>query len=98
MPLGPAMDPDAVGRASAPAAAREAAGLGRGVPGAAGAMGGGGMGMPMAPGAAGQGRSKGKHAKPDEESLYTEDRSWTEAVIGNRPRSKPTPDIKDLLK
>jgi len=95
MPLAPPVDPDAVSRATA--AAREAAGLGRGVPGAAGAMG-GGMGMPMAPGAAGQGQNKGKHAKPDEESLYTEDRPWTEAVIGNRPRSKPSPDIKDLLK
>ncbi|MGF2943964.1 PPE domain-containing protein [Mycobacterium sp. Lab-001] len=96
MPLAPPMDPDAAARAAA--AAREAASMGRGLPGAGGAMG-GGMGMPMAPGAAGQGQnSKGKHAKPDEESLYTEDRPWTEAVIGNRPRSKPSPDIKDLLK
>ncbi|BBZ46742.1 PPE domain-containing protein [Mycobacterium parmense] len=96
MPLQPSLESDAAARAAA--AGRDAASLGRGVPGAGGAMG-GGMGMPMAPGAAGQGQSgKGKRSQSDEEALYTEERPWTEAVIGNRPRPKPSPDIKDLLK
>jgi hypothetical protein len=38
---------------------------------------------------AGQGKQdagKGKRIESEEESLYTEDRQWTEGVIGNRPR------------
>lgn len=91
-PLQPAMD---AGAATAPAGAGPgAAGLGRGMPGAGGAMGGGmGGGMPMG-GAAGQGQNQGKGKRvqsDDEESLYTEEREWTEGVIGNRPR-KAGPD------
>jgi hypothetical protein len=61
-------------------------GLGRSIPGVGGAMGKGGMGMgPMgAPGAGhgkDQGAGKGKRGQ-GEESLYTEERSWTEGIIG----------------
>ncbi|BCI92531.1 hypothetical protein NIIDMKKI_77370 [Mycobacterium kansasii] len=49
-------------------------------------MGGGGMGMPMGAHGQGQGSSKSKGAQQDDEALYTEDRAWTEAVIGNRRR------------
>jgi hypothetical protein len=66
-----------------------AGGMGRGIPGA---MGGGGMGgAPMSP--AGQGKgdgAKGKRVQGDEdESLYTEERAWTEGVIGRRRANAP---------
>jgi hypothetical protein len=53
--------------------------------GATGAMGG------MAPMAHGAGQTQGKEKRRDpglapDEDLYTEDRPWTEAVIGNRRR------------
>jgi hypothetical protein len=84
MPLQPAVDPESVSRPAA--AARDLAGLGRTNLAAGGAMGGGGMGMaPMGgPGAQGQGAGKGKRAQQDDKALYTEDRPWTEAVIGRR--------------
>lgn len=83
MPLGPA-----VGNAESmrPAAAGELAGMGPGKGPGGGAMGGGGMGMPMGAGAQGQGGAKSKGGQQDDEALYTEDRAWTEAVIGNRRR------------
>ncbi|OSC39275.1 type VII secretion system ESX-1 target EspB [Mycobacterium decipiens] len=83
MPLGPAMgDAESV----RPAAAGDIAGAGQGrAPGGA-AMGGGGMGMPMGGAHQGQGGSKTKGSQQDDEALYTEDRAWTEAVIGNRRR------------
>lgn len=57
--------------------------------GAGGAM--GGMGGGMAPMGHGAGAQQGKEKKRDprlapDEDLYTEDRPWTEAVIGNRRR------------
>jgi hypothetical protein len=55
----------------------------------AGAMMGGGMGMaPMhAAGMGGQQQEKKRNpAVAQDEELYTEDRPWTEAVIGNRRR------------
>ncbi|WAC90482.1 PPE domain-containing protein [Mycobacterium sp. Aquia_213] len=70
--------------ASRPAAAGPGAGpgaLGRGVPGG-GAMG-GGMGG-GAPAQAGDKGGKGKRVQGDEDALYTEDRAWTEGVIGLR--------------
>jgi hypothetical protein len=73
------------GEASRPAAAGPGRGnLGRGVPGG-GAMG-GGMGMGGAPGhGAGKDGGKGKRVQgDDDESLYTEDRAWTEGVVGLR--------------
>jgi len=68
-----------------PAPASPAAGgPGRGMPGLGGAMG-GPMGMaPMAPGGQPQGGDKGRRALHADESLYTEERPWTEPVIGNR--------------
>ncbi|OBA61399.1 hypothetical protein A5647_11365 [Mycobacterium sp. 1100029.7] len=64
------------------------AGLGKGLPGAGG-MGGGMGGMPMA-GQGDKGGGKGKRIQgADEDSLYTEERPWTEGVIGNRPRKGP---------
>jgi hypothetical protein len=89
MPLQPSLDPEA---ASRPAAAAPGSGaLGRGIPGAGGAMGGGGMPL-MAPGAQGkgqQGNSKGKRAQEDDEALYTEERPWSEGIIGLRPKDAP---------
>lgn len=61
---------------------------GRGVPGG-GAMG-GGMGG-GAPAQAGDKGGKGKRVQGDEDALYTEDRAWTEGVIGRR-RSKDGSD------
>ena len=46
-------------------------------------------GMPMVGHGAGQGQGKEKRRTPGlspDEDLYTEDRAWTEAVIGNRRR------------
>ncbi|BBY03388.1 EspB family ESX-1 secretion system-associated protein [Mycobacterium seoulense] len=92
MPLQPAVDSEA---ASRPAGAGPgAAGPGRAMPGAAAAAG-GGMGGGMAPmGGAGQGQNqgKGKRVQSDDDSLYTEERPWTEGVIGNRPRKAAGPD------
>jgi hypothetical protein len=93
MPLQPSVDAEA---ASRPAAAGPGgASLGRGIPGTGGAMGGGmGGGMaPMAPGAGqGQNAGKGKRMEEDDDALYVEDRSWTEGVIGNRPRKGAASD------
>ncbi|CQD03003.1 putative alanine and glycine rich protein [Mycobacterium lentiflavum] len=59
--------------------------MGRGVPGAAGAMGAGGMGVPPvgAQGGHGQQPGKGKRRQADA-SIYSENRAWTEAIIGRR--------------
>jgi hypothetical protein len=47
-----------------------------------------GGGMPM--GQQGDKGAKGKRIPgADEDALYTEERSWTEGVIGNRPRKGP---------
>ncbi|OBG61131.1 hypothetical protein [Mycobacterium sp. E3339] len=91
MPLQPAVDAEA---ASRPAGAGPGGGgPGRAMPAVAGAAG-GGMGGGMAPmGGPGQNQNqgKGKRVQSEDESLYTEERAWTEGVIGNRPR-KSTPD------
>lgn len=95
MPKMPLQDSGAGDAASRPAAAAgpgvATAGLGKGLPtGAGGGMGGG---MPMG-GAGGKGEGgKGKRvqAADGDESLYTEERAWTEGVIGNRPRKAPGP-------
>lgn len=80
-PLQPATDAESV----RPAATGDQAATGRGTAPAGSASGGGGMGMPM--GGQGQGGgSKAKSSQQDDEALYTEDRAWTEAVIGNRRR------------
>jgi hypothetical protein len=67
-------------------------------PGAAssGGAAGGGMGGGMAPMHAAGHNNQGKDKRRDpnlspDEDLYTEDRSWTEAVIGNRRRR----DVQD---
>jgi hypothetical protein len=74
--------------AAAAAPGPSVAGLGKGLPGAGGA--GGGMGgMPMG-GHGDKGGAKGKRIPgADEDALYTEERAWTEGVIGNRPRKGP---------
>ncbi|WAC90337.1 PPE domain-containing protein [Mycobacterium sp. Aquia_213] len=74
--------------AGAAAAAPAAAGAGIQVPagyaklnGAGGGMG----GMPMGgQGGQGQGAGKGKRVPSEDGALYTEDRAWTEGVIGRR--------------
>jgi hypothetical protein len=95
MPMQPAVDAGAAAAPGGANAARELGNLGRA--GAGPGMGGGGMGMaPMAPGAgAGQGGdNKSKRAAGTDESLYSEERPWTEGVIGNR-RRKDSSDGKD---
>ncbi|WAC89694.1 PPE domain-containing protein [Mycobacterium sp. Aquia_213] len=51
--------------------------------------GGAGMGMPMGAAPAGQGHEAGKSKRVQQEgeALYTEDRAWTEGVIGRRRAS-----------
>jgi len=88
MPLKSPFSPESSSPSVGAAAARDVAGLGRAFPG--GAMGGGGMGMPPMGGGrgAGQGENKGKRAQGNDESLYTEDRWWTEGIIGRRQPRK----------
>ena len=88
MPLKPPIEHGAAGGAST-------AGTGAGTAPAAGAGAGagagrGGGGMAPMGGGAGQGQQggkAGKRAQKDEEALYTEERPWTEPVVGNRRRS-----------
>jgi hypothetical protein len=86
MPLSPAVGAETV----APTAPAHAA---SGSPAAAstGAAAGAAMGGGMAPMGHGAGHNQGKEKRRDpslapNEDLYTEDRPWTEAVIGNRRR------------
>lgn len=80
------------GASAGPAAAPAGAGGGIPVPaayaklnGAGGDMGGG---MPMGgAGGQGQGAGKGKRVQTEGEALYTEERAWTEGVIGRRRAS-----------
>ncbi len=89
MPLQPSADGEASARPAAAAPGAATAGLGKGLPGAGG-MGGGMGGMPMGGQGGKGGDSKSKRVQGSEEdSLYTEERAWTEGVIGNRPRKGP---------
>jgi hypothetical protein len=89
MPLQPATAGDAAPRPAAAAPGLATEGLGKGLPGAGGTGGGGMGGMPMG-GQGGKGDAKGKRVESEDESLYTEERAWTEGVIGNRPRKGPS--------
>ena len=89
-PLSAAVTAETVG----PAPATGGAGTAGPAPttaGAASGMGGGGM-APMHGAGAQQGKEKRRDPRlaPDED-LYTEERPWTEAVIGNRRRK----DVQD---
>jgi len=81
-PLQPWLDSEAVSR---PAGAASG-GAGLKIPAAYAALGGGGgMGMPMGgPGGQGQDARKGKRARQEDGAVYTEDRAWTEGVIGRQ--------------
>ena len=92
MPLAPPVDAGAAGDSVRPAGTTDLAGAGRGGSASGSGMAGGGMGAPMGAGGQGQGSSKSKSSQQDDEALYKEDRAWTEAVIGNRPRR---PDGKE---
>jgi hypothetical protein len=72
------------GAAAKAAAAGPGANVGRGVPGVGGMPGGAGGGMGGAPAQAGDKGGKGKRIAGDQEALYTEDRAWTEGVVGRR--------------
>lgn len=91
------LEPSVASRSVAPSAAdkaTESVAGGTG-PSPGGAMGGGMGGMPM--GARGGQQGKEKRRSPGlapDESLYQEDRAWTEGVIGNRKR-KNTADTKE---
>jgi hypothetical protein len=50
---------------------------------------GGGMPMGGAGGKSDGGKGKRVQSADGDESLYTEERAWTEGVIGNRPRKGP---------
>jgi hypothetical protein len=87
MPLAPSTGGMAeAGESMRPAGAGDVGGMGQGGAGKSGGAGGGGMGMPMGGHGQGGGGSKSKGAQQDDEALYTEDRAWTEAVIGQRRR------------
>jgi hypothetical protein len=89
MPLPPSADGEASSRPAAAVPGAATAGLGKGLPGTGG-MGGGMGGMPMG-GQGGKGDAKSKRVQgSDDDSLYTEERAWTEGVIGNRPRKGPS--------
>jgi ESX-1 secreted protein B PE domain len=90
MPLQPATGGDAAPRPAAAGPGAGTAGLGKAQPGAGG-MGGGMGGMPMGGQGGKGGEGKGKRVQgEDDDSLYTEERAWTEGVIGNRPRKGPS--------
>lgn len=96
MPLQPNVGGVSVGpgpTAGGPAGAAPAGGASGGAMGGMGGMG----GMPMHGAGHGQGGGKEKKRTPGlapDEDIYTEDRPWTEAVIGNR-RRKDVQDNKD---
>jgi hypothetical protein len=87
MPLSPAVSAETVAPAPSPASAPAPAPTGATGHPTTGMGGMGGMPMGAHGGGQGQGKEKKRSAalSPDEE-LYTEDRAWTEAVIGNRRR------------
>jgi hypothetical protein len=94
-PMSPSVAAKTVGPAPATAGAGTA---GQGAAPTGAGMG-GGMGGGMAPmhGAQGQGGGKEKRRNPSlapDEDLYSEERPWTEAVIGNRKR-REVQDDKD---
>ncbi|OBK31463.1 secretion protein EspB [Mycobacterium asiaticum] len=86
MPLAPATGGVEAGESMRPAGAGDISGGAQGAAAGRGAAGGGGMGMPMGGHGQGGGGSKTKGSQQDDEALYTEDRAWTEAVIGQRRR------------
>jgi chemotaxis protein histidine kinase CheA len=81
------VDPEALLR---PAAAPGHPGATPGTAPAGGGTGGSGMGGLGA--GQGQGGAKAKRVQPDDPAVYTEERAWTEGVIGLRPRrAEPAP-------
>ncbi|KAA1251745.1 secretion protein EspB [Mycobacterium simiae] len=96
VPRVPLVPPAEAGSAAKPATGLEA-GLGRAMPGTGGALGRGGAGMAPVGGPAGQGQpsGKGKRAQQEEESVYTEDRPWTQGIIGRRRPKDAPPDGED---
>lgn len=92
-PLSPAVTAETVAPAPVPVPT-SASGAAPG-PSTTGMMAGGGMGMAPMHGAAGAGQGKEKRRNPalaPDEDLYTEDRPWTEGVIGNRRRRESKED------
>ncbi|SPM41945.1 putative alanine and glycine rich protein [Mycobacterium numidiamassiliense] len=91
MPLRPGVGSEGSSSAATPPLGAAAPGRGIPIPPAYAALGGAGGGMPpMAPAGQDQG-GKAKRVQCEDESLYTEERQWTEGVIGNRSR-KAHPD------
>ncbi|CAA0124435.1 ESX-1 secretion-associated protein EspB [Mycolicibacterium vanbaalenii] len=93
-PMQPAVSAETVGPAPVVAPTTPAATAGGGT--ASGGMAGGGMGGMAPMMGAGQGGGSGEKKRnpqlSQDEELYTEERPWTEAVIGNRVRRRGTPD------
>lgn len=83
MPLAPATGIDA--ESVRPAAAGDLGALGQGKAAAGSALAAAAWECRWGP-RPGHGGAKSKGAQQEEEALYTEDRAWTEAVIGNRRR------------
>jgi ESX secretion-associated protein EspB len=88
VPAMPLQRPLGSGATSGINAAPGAAGAGRAIPvpaAYAALNGGGGMGMPMgAPAGQSQAAGKGKRGPQEDQALYTENRAWTEGIIGRR--------------
>ncbi|MFV1365509.1 hypothetical protein AAHH97_19015, partial [Mycolicibacterium elephantis] len=94
-PLSPAVTAETVAPAPVPVTSA-ATGAAPG-PSVAGPMA-GGMGMAPMHGGAGAGQGREKRRNPDlapDEDLYTEDRPWTEGVIGNRRRREDGRESKE---
>ncbi|WP_241010694.1 hypothetical protein [Mycobacterium camsae] len=96
MPSIPMQPAPGAGEATSQGAVRQ----GFGMPGANSTAGNapGGVGTGLAPtgapGASQGGANKGSRAQQDDEPLYTEDRPWTEGLIGIPP-TNAIPDRKD---
>lgn len=95
MPSTPLQDPH-YATASPGAAAKGAEGPGFAAPGrsAAGAMGGGGMGAAPLGTQGDRGAGKGTRLQRDDDAIYTENRAWTEGIIGRLPAPKSATDQK----
>ncbi|CQD17195.1 ESX-1 secreted protein, EspB [Mycobacterium lentiflavum] len=95
MPSAPLQDPHYT-TASPGAAAKGPEGPGLAVPGrgAGGAMGGGGMGAAPLGAQGDRGAGKGKRLQQDDDAIYTENRAWTEGIIGRLPAAKSAADQK----
>lgn len=95
VPSTPLKDPYYATASPGPAA-KGATGPGFGMPGASAgaAMGGGGMGAAPLGAQGDRGAGKAKRLQQDESAIYTENRAWTEGIIGRLAAAKNAADQK----